>query len=159
MAQKIRVIRDDGTPFDFPVLVLRNFLRAVDNFPFVPLIGGLVMLIDRDNRRLGDLAASTVVVDDIPIAAELPEPGLPVSAEIGERSLSVIPAPGVRLNENQLELIRDFLLALDGERSPSPEAADVLARKVAEALGIEIPESGSNRRFLEEVFVLHALPD
>ena len=50
---RIRVICDNGDSLNFETIILRNFLRAVDGFPIIPLSGGFIALIDSKNRRLG----------------------------------------------------------------------------------------------------------
>src|SRR5687767_4619448 len=61
-AMGIAVLNDDGTPLRWPGALTRNLLRAVDFLPVFYGIGLLAMLADRDFKRLGDLAAGTVVV-------------------------------------------------------------------------------------------------
>ena len=61
-AMGIAVLNDDGTPLRWPGALTRNLLRAVDFLPFLYGIGLAAMLLNRDFKRLGDLAAGTVVV-------------------------------------------------------------------------------------------------
>jgi uncharacterized RDD family membrane protein YckC len=61
-AMGIAVLNDDGTPVRWPAALTRNLLRAVDFLPLFYGIGLVAMLINRDFKRLGDLAAATVVV-------------------------------------------------------------------------------------------------
>ncbi|MDR0737348.1 MAG: RDD family protein [Zoogloeaceae bacterium] len=56
------VLRDDGTPLDWSASVARNFLRAVDFLPFFYAFGLIAMGLNRENKRLGDLLAGTLVV-------------------------------------------------------------------------------------------------
>jgi uncharacterized RDD family membrane protein YckC len=58
----LRVVREDGHPIDATAAVLRNLLRAADFLPFGYALGVVVMSRDRKFRRLGDLAAGTMVV-------------------------------------------------------------------------------------------------
>lgn len=58
----IRVIHTDGTPVRWSASLLRNLLRFADFFPFAYGAGLVSMAVDRDFRRLGDLAAGTMVV-------------------------------------------------------------------------------------------------
>lgn len=58
----IAVVNDDGTPVRWGAALTRNLLRAVDFLPFLYGFGLLAMLANRDFKRLGDLAAGTVVV-------------------------------------------------------------------------------------------------
>ena len=57
----IAVLNDDGTPVRWPAALARNLLRAVDFLPFFYGFGLAAMLINRDFKRLGDLAANTLV--------------------------------------------------------------------------------------------------
>ena len=58
----IAVVHDDGTPVRWGPSLTRNLLRAVDFLPFLYGFGLLTMFANRDFKRLGDLAAGTVVV-------------------------------------------------------------------------------------------------
>ena len=58
----LAVLNDDGTPVRWPAAITRNLLRAADFLPFLYGVGLISMLINRDFKRLGDLAAGTVVV-------------------------------------------------------------------------------------------------
>jgi uncharacterized RDD family membrane protein YckC len=76
------VMHDDGTPVGWSASLLRNLLRAADFLPLAYGCGIASMLLRRDCKRLGDLAAGTVVVhwqEREPPPAELPraEPLLP----------------------------------------------------------------------------------
>jgi uncharacterized RDD family membrane protein YckC len=87
----IAVLNDDGTPLRWPGALTRNLLRAADFLPFLYGVGLIAMLANRDFKRLGDLAAGTVVVYQstelersrtIPEAAPLPPP---VSLDLDEQ--------------------------------------------------------------------------
>ena len=56
------VVNDNGTPVTVGASVTRNLLRAVDFLPAFWAFGLISMLFSRDFKRLGDLAAGTVVV-------------------------------------------------------------------------------------------------
>lgn len=58
----VRVIRKDGRPITLFDSAVRNILRVVDVLFMVYPIGLAVMFIDSKNRRLGDLAAGTLVI-------------------------------------------------------------------------------------------------
>jgi uncharacterized RDD family membrane protein YckC len=58
----LAVLNDDGTPLRWPGALTRNLLRAADFLPFFYGVGLIAMLMNRDFKRLGDLAAGTVVV-------------------------------------------------------------------------------------------------
>lgn len=58
----LRVIRTDGTPITLTESVVRNLVRLVDFLPAFYGIGTIAIFINRQTRRLGDLAAGTLVV-------------------------------------------------------------------------------------------------
>jgi len=58
----LRVVHDDGTPVGFGASSVRNLVRAVDFFPVCYLLGMVAMLVHPDSKRLGDIAAGTLVV-------------------------------------------------------------------------------------------------
>ncbi len=68
------VLNDNGTPVTFGASVTRNLLRAVDFLPFLYAFGLVSILLNRDFKRLGDLAAGTIVVyrDRPAVRAALP---------------------------------------------------------------------------------------
>jgi uncharacterized RDD family membrane protein YckC len=58
----LAVLHDDGTPVRWPAALTRNLLRAIDFLPLLYGFGLAAMLANRDFKRLGDLAAGTIVV-------------------------------------------------------------------------------------------------
>lgn len=58
----LRVVNDNGTPVDFSASLIRNLLRVADFMPLMYGFGLLSMLLNRDFKRLGDLAAGTIVI-------------------------------------------------------------------------------------------------
>ena len=58
----LRVIQDDGTPIGWPASLIRNLLRFVDMLPLGYFIGAISCLQHPHFKRLGDLAAGTLVV-------------------------------------------------------------------------------------------------
>lgn len=61
MALGIRVVREDGGTVGAKAAALRTLVRPVDGFG-VYLLGFVVALLSKKNRRLGDMAAKTLVV-------------------------------------------------------------------------------------------------
>ncbi len=58
----LQVLLIDGTLVNWEASLLRNLLRTVDFLPFMYALGVTTMLFSKDFRRLGDLAANTIVV-------------------------------------------------------------------------------------------------
>ncbi len=71
----LRVIHDDGTPIGWTASLIRNLLRFVDMMPFGYSLGAISCLQHPAFKRLGDLAAGTLVVYREPPTARpvLPE--------------------------------------------------------------------------------------
>ena len=60
----IRVVDGGGQPIRFLPSILRNLLRLVDFLPALYLVGAVSILVSGDNRRIGDLAADSLVIHD-----------------------------------------------------------------------------------------------
>jgi len=60
----LRVVDGRGLPITLEQSFVRNIVRVLDFAPIFYGIGGLVSLIDRDHRRLGDILADTLVVQE-----------------------------------------------------------------------------------------------
>lgn len=60
----LRVVDARGLPLSVPQSFVRNVARVLDFAPALYGLGGLVSLLDRDGRRLGDLLGDTLVVRD-----------------------------------------------------------------------------------------------
>lgn len=58
----LRVVRDEGQPVRFFDSVIRNILRIVDMLPATYMIGTISILANKKNKRIGDIAAGTIVV-------------------------------------------------------------------------------------------------
>jgi uncharacterized RDD family membrane protein YckC len=70
-AAGIRVLRDDGTPITMTESLLRNTIRVIDFLPVFYGVGMIFVLSSERNKRLGDIAAGTVVIKER-LAEELP---------------------------------------------------------------------------------------
>ncbi len=76
----LQVLHDDGTPVGWAASLTRNLLRFVDLLPFGYALGILSCLANPAFKRLGDLAAGTLVVyrerpqAHPPLAETLPQP-------------------------------------------------------------------------------------
>ena len=58
----LRVMDEQGLRLHFSQILIRNLLRFVDMLPGLYLVGGLACFFSRRAQRLGDFAASTIVV-------------------------------------------------------------------------------------------------
>ena len=58
----LAVVHADGTPVGWPASFLRNIMRLADMLPVGYAVGLGAMMLDSQFRRLGDMAAGTVVI-------------------------------------------------------------------------------------------------
>ncbi len=65
-SQGLRVVHDNGTPIRLPASMVRNLVLAVDLLPMAYAGAIVSMLVTARFQRLGDLAAGTLVVHDVP---------------------------------------------------------------------------------------------
>lgn len=128
----LMVMHDDSTPIRWSAALVRNLLRAVDFLPFGYGFGLIAMLLSRDFKRLGDIAAGTAVVYRIPP----PEPvAIPPARAV---------APSRPLNLDEQRAVLDF-----AERSATltPQRAGEIA-ELARSITGEAP-AGPTARLLE----------
>lgn len=86
----LRVVQDDGTPIGWSASLIRNLLRFVDMLPFGYFLGAISCLQHPNFKRLGDLAAGTLVVyRELPLARpkvpQAPALRLPFALELSEQ--------------------------------------------------------------------------
>jgi uncharacterized RDD family membrane protein YckC len=153
---RIRVIRNNGDSLDLETIVLRNFLRFVDGFPVIPLTGGFVALIDSRNRRLGDMIANTIVVDEIQYNLTIPDFEVRFTHGLRMEETEHV-AVKQRLSENELYIIRRFL----NEYYKLPAAKQIqiaadLADQVRKRLGME-EKITEPMAFLERIYKQHGV--
>jgi uncharacterized RDD family membrane protein YckC len=129
----IAVLNDDGTPLRWPGALTRNLLRAVDFLPLLYGIGLVAMLLNRDFKRLGDLAAGTVVVyhsretepaRKIPEAAPIPPP---VALDLDEqRAVLELAERSTSLTRERFEELAELPRPLVGRLEREHAAARLL---------------------------------
>lgn len=82
-ALKLQVVMDNGLPVTPAASITRNLLRTADFLPALYAIGALCLLLRPDFKRLGDLAAGTLVVhvENVSLHGELPAAGATAPAQ------------------------------------------------------------------------------
>ena len=137
-AMHIRVMNASGGRLSITNVVIRNLIRVVDMLPVLMFLGGVVAFIDPSHRRLGDMAANTIVIRDQKI-------GLPKSVVRREgRHSSFRADPALRsrivarIGRAERDLIIDLTLRRDQLDTPVRERmfAD-LAAHCRGLLGLE----------------------
>lgn len=128
----LRVVMETGHPVTLGAAAVRNLLRTADFLPPPYLLGAALIAIHPRNRRLGDLAAGTVVVRDQPHTAHAGD--VPASAP-----------PTTRLDTPQLKEPEFALLENSMHRLHALDAA--AAERVGAALvhrfAFALPDDGS----------------
>ena len=120
-AMNIRVMDASGGRLSIANVALRNLIRVVDMLPVLMFLGGVVAFIDPSHRRLGDMAANTLVIRDQKI-------GLPKSVvrrEARHNSFRTDPALRsrivARIGRAERDLIIDLTLRRDQLDTPVRE--------------------------------------
>src|SRR4051812_50188043 len=103
----LRVVMDNGLPVTAAAALTRNLLRVADFLPFGYGFAIVSMLLRRDCKRLGDLAAGTIVVHEpltpsrvSPRSVSPGGPPLPPSSP-DPAALIALSAPAPRLNSGR----------------------------------------------------------
>jgi uncharacterized RDD family membrane protein YckC len=119
----LRVLHEDGTPVQWRASVARNLIRAVDFLPVFYGFGLIAMMLNRDFKRLGDLAAGTIVVHT---ERKRASKGVPIA----EQGLAN-PMPNVALDLAEQRAVIDFA---ERRATWSTERANELASYAEAAL-------------------------
>jgi len=172
---KIRVIQQDGRQITLFESMTRNLIRIIDWFPGIYLVGVISMLCTRRHQRLGDLAASTIVIHERPsdeplwggtgartiTAASIapdsfaaPQSALSSFVSVDE---STLPADAVaRLTPDDLAVIeRFFARILDMDLDTRARIATRLAAQMSEKMQLPLDSvvefKDKPERFLEAI--------
>ncbi len=111
----LRVIRQDGTPITLTESIIRNLIRIVDFLPGFYGLGLVVMFADQRARRLGDLAAGTLVVREqeqvtLESLKAAPPVNLPLIHDLPDGNVPPVEEwPTQLLTEADVQLIESFL--------------------------------------------------
>ncbi len=143
---KLQVVADGGLPLTWQESLVRNGLRIVDVLPTSYFVGLLAMLTLPDGKRLGDLAAGTIV-----IRLETPEaaPPLEETVDVDATAFRFDRAQLARIGEAEQALIRQTLRRV--EELPSEVASTVLEQAVGalrQRLGYDEVAPQDRRAFL-----------
>jgi uncharacterized RDD family membrane protein YckC len=76
----VRVISRDGSTPSIGALLIRNVFRLIDSLPLFYGIGLIAVIATPEHRRIGDLAAGTVLAYEAPAAAAPAAPELATAA-------------------------------------------------------------------------------
>lgn len=161
-AFRLRAVGDRGEPLTFMQAGIRNVVRIVDFLPYGYGVGMVVLFANGKGKRLGDLAAGTIVVKDSdhvwlwqlggagrPVAPGAPPP--PSSPPPGD-VVNVAPSLYAPASVAELTLrridpeLRRFVSAYARRRTQLPLALRVqLASTVQPSLRVALPEVFAQR--------------
>jgi uncharacterized RDD family membrane protein YckC len=145
----LRVIKDSGRPISAYDAILRNLLRIVDALPTLYATGLITMLISRENKRVGDYAAGTVVVHEKPLQAVGSIWNVPPTSALAQ---AMPLSSSAQINPEELQLVEAFL---ERRGSLEPDVRWAMARQIADRIGTRVgvlPEARpDSEKFLEAV--------
>ncbi len=157
----LRVIRRNGTPITAGEAVIRNLVRIIDFLPIFYGVGIVAMFIDGQSRRLGDLAAGTLVVRDreavtlgsLAQAPPRPAPGLFDPVDDGQVDSTL---PVERLGAQEIEMLEEYFRRR-AELANRNDLAWQITRRLCSRMGITTAniESYQAERFLSDVLLAH----
>ena len=150
----LRVLCDDGSAITFRASALRNLVRPVDAIPGFYFVGALAIFVSRNNQRLGDLVAGTIVARE-PRAAK----GAVVPAAITQAPNSEdLPAWDVSgLRPAEVAALRRFL---ERRHELALVPRNLLARDLANQLRPRVGGVGADiapEQFLELIAALRRI--
>lgn len=146
--QGLRVIKADGQPVGWLESAIRNILRAMDMFLGIYPLGLVFMFFSKNNQRIGDYAAGTIVVlerrDCVPgpvrktLSRPITHPDITVHVS--------------RLGVEQYQVLKSFLDRREEMDPPHrQDLARLLIQQVLEHTGMDKGIRSIDESFIEEV--------
>ena len=141
----IRVIHQTGRPMTSIECIGRNLMRGVDILPGMYGVGLITMLCNKQNRRLGDFVAGTLVVHDKALDS--------VTPTWGEQGSAEALAPELRkLTPDDLVLIETYLnRRYEVDQVVRVTTAQRIVAIVAQKAGMAKPADQKDDDFLEGI--------
>ncbi len=152
---QIRVIQDDGRPISLPQATLRALLRTFDDLSFF-ILGFLLIVLGKKEKRLGDWVAGTVVIQEqrstkgkIQIFNE---------GEAQQVATSLLENQAIQaLKPDDFAIVREYLKRRTKLSSRARETVSLrLAQQVQKRLELEgLPFDMTAATFLEGVYLAY----
>jgi uncharacterized RDD family membrane protein YckC len=139
----IRVVKDTGRPITAIEGIGRNLMRVIDGL-FFYLPGLISVVLSRQNKRLGDYVAGTIVIHDTDTFQVKPDWAFTTSGQTS-------PHPELsKISEQDLILIETFLhRRYDLDATVRFNTAVQLAEMIQRKAGLAKPANESDEEFLE----------
>jgi uncharacterized RDD family membrane protein YckC len=151
--QGLRVIRINGEPIGWIDSSIRNILRTVDLLAGAYPIGIVVVFLSRNNQRIGDYAAGTVVIVERQRSAPRSRRQALAPQVLTHPEIEWYVA---RLKPAQYQVLRSFLERRDQmERGPRHELARLLSHQLFKQMSKSTRMSISYESFIEEIVSLY----
>lgn len=165
-AVHLRVIRTDGTPITLTESMIRNLVRLVDFLPAFYGIGTVAIFINRQTRRLGDLAAGTLVVREKNQQITLKDLAAlqhATGSRVSSAALNDMPPreyPVERLDYQDIQMIESFLQRQSELVNQGVLARQLLRRLLTKMTVPDLPDGTLNdaatlKKILSEYRQLH----
>jgi uncharacterized RDD family membrane protein YckC len=142
---RIRVIKESGRPITPSESVARNLMRIVDQLPVFYGIGMASVVLSRQNKRLGDFVAGTIVVHERTLQDVKPH------WEAAKNS-TALKYGSERLTPEDFALVESFL---NRRYALAPDVRYRMADQIANRIKgkLSIPPAGlpSSEKLLEEI--------
>jgi uncharacterized membrane protein SpoIIM required for sporulation len=136
----LRVVQDGGYSVSFAASAVRNLVRLLDMQPFpTALIGLLFAVMSRSGKRLGDMAAGTIVVR---------EHIRPVHVHVPSDSEGTVSAAAA-LTEEEYALLHRFI---ERRAALDPVYRDSLAVQLVERFAGRLPEGANPHASLVRLY-------
>lgn len=140
----LRVVRDTGHAIGFGEAAVRNIVRLADALPPPYLIGALLVALHPRGKRLGDLAAGTVVVRDRPAERRVP------ASEESEAAPAAAPLAAPELADDEWRVLARWAERAD---TLDPAVHARLAAGLAERFAARYPQrADDDTGFLAELY-------
>lgn len=128
----IRVVRDGGYPVAFMDAAIRNLIRVIE-FAFVYIPSVISCLASSQNKRLGDLAAGTIVVRDRAFEVTDPRQWMSTDAQAAAQTQSLSGLD--RVSDEEYELAQRYVARV---HMLEPYAAQETASRIAAAVRLKL---------------------